>query len=146
MQKGKFFAVAIVIIFAGCDAYFYPENIFLVSPEILGYYDLPQWPQKIFVSNKYAYVADNNSGLMIIDISNPYLIRERGHLDKVNVHDIYVSGKYAYIADFYQGLRVIDISNPSLPSIIASYYVSTRPYYIHGIKKQKNIAGRKWRP
>lgn len=79
----------------------------------------------VFVSGKYAYVANNTrDSLAIIDISSstssPVFISEvqpggaNGNLN--GAISIFVSGKYAYVANFTRdSLAVIDISNPASP-------------------------------
>jgi hypothetical protein len=66
-------------------------------------------------------MADSNSGLQVVDISNPLSPHIIGSVDTPDwAKGIYVSGDYAYVADGDSGLQVIDISNPSNPSIIGS--------------------------
>jgi len=64
----------------------------------------------------YAYVADFQSGLRVIDVSTPSAPVEVGFLDTAGyASDVAVSGGYAYVADKYMGLRVIDVNTPSAP-------------------------------
>ena len=70
----------------------------------------------VYVSGNYAYVADDESGLAVIDISDPTNPGTPFYEDTSgNAHDVYVSGDYAYIADGSSGLAVIDISDPTNP-------------------------------
>ncbi len=41
----------------------------LASPTLAGSYDTPDYAWDVFVSGGYAYVADNESGLLILDVS-----------------------------------------------------------------------------
>ncbi len=76
----------------------------------------------IYVSGNYAYVADGESGLQIIDISNPSTPKFIGHCDTPNcANNIYLSGDYAYIADGESGLQIIDISNVFAPILVGKY-------------------------
>jgi hypothetical protein len=62
------------------------------------------------VSGDYAYVADGNSGLAVIDISDPTNPGTPIYEDTTGeANDIYVSGDYAYVADGGSGLAVIQV-------------------------------------
>jgi hypothetical protein len=73
----------------------------------------------------YAYVADalpENTGLRIIDVSDPAAPKQVGHLrlaegeqGDVRAYGLAVDGDYAYIAVGGAGLRVVDVSDPSVP-------------------------------
>ena len=70
----------------------------------------------VFVSGDYAYVADGNSGLAVIDISDPTNPGTPVYEDTTgNPYGVFVSGDYAYVADYTSGLAVIDISDPTNP-------------------------------
>lgn len=84
-------------------------------PKNLTRYDTPGTVTDVYVSTPYAYVADN-SGLLVIDISDPSQPQEVGQ-GSTTGYTVYVSGSYAYVTD--AGLRVIDISTPSDPQEIA---------------------------
>ena len=68
----------------------------------------------VFIAGQYAYVADFDAGLLIIDIidpANPILI---GTCDTPgNARAVYTEGNYAYVADGYRGLQVISIADPA---------------------------------
>ena len=87
-----------------------------------GSYDTPDYAEGIMVSGNYAYVADGDSGLQIINISNPESptfvssYNTPGHAT-----DVYISGNYAYVADGYSGLQIINISNPASPILTGSF-------------------------
>lgn len=76
----------------------------------------------IVVSGKYAYVADDASGLSIIDISHPAVPQLTGSYDNAfSAGSVTVSGNYAYVAAYGDGLLITDISDPANPAIIGSY-------------------------
>jgi hypothetical protein len=77
----------------------------------------------VYVSGKYAYLADNTAGLEIIDISNPATPTLVGSFDTISANGVYVSGKYAYVADSGPGVQVIDVSNPATPQLVG--YIDT---------------------
>ncbi len=75
----------------------------------------------IFVSGEYAYVADNESGLQIIDITIPDAPEIVGSFDTQDrTYGIFVSDNYAYVSDADSGLHVIDISDRRNPSLVVS--------------------------
>ncbi|MBN2373763.1 hypothetical protein JXL19_08250 [bacterium] len=96
-------------------------------PYITGTYDTPDYSWAVCVSGNYAYVADDYSGLHVIDISDPCHPSINGSCDTPGYAEgVYVSGNYAYVADGESGLQVIDISDPCHPSIKGS--CSTEDY------------------
>ncbi len=72
----------------------------------------------VYISGSYAYVVTEDTGLHIIDISNPSEPKEIGVYDPPSqikdVYDVHVTGSYAYVAGDKK-LQIIDIS--SLPEI-----------------------------
>jgi hypothetical protein len=75
----------------------------------------------VYVSGKYAYVADGSPGIQIIDVSNPAATPVLvSTLDTVNAQDVFVSGKYAYVADGSAGVQIVDISNPITPLLVGN--------------------------
>jgi hypothetical protein len=74
--------------------------------------------QGIYVSGNYAYVTDRDSGLNVIDISDPTDPGEpinKSCIGGEETADVFVSGDYAYVADGPTGLAVFDVSNPLDP-------------------------------
>jgi len=68
------------------------------------------------VSGDYAYIADSESGLAVIDISDPTNPGTPVYENTMGwSYSVYVSGDYAYVADGGYGLAVIDISDPTNP-------------------------------
>jgi len=109
------------------------------SLRIRGNFNTPDSASNVGILGNYAYVADSESGLQIIDIavpSNPVLV------GKYNagsyVYDVTISGKYAYIASG-NGLHIIDIGTMPTPSLIKEYKPSTF-WSIKNIVIHKNFA------
>ncbi len=85
--------------------------------------------------NTYAYIADGENGLVIINVSDPLNPSFAGnyihppHAPSVaGAYDtagfaqgIAVAGGYAYLADGTNGLVIIDVSNPSNPFRLGGY-------------------------
>lgn len=71
----------------------------------------------ISVVGNYAYIAERNSGLQIVDISDPAKPKVASKLNIAGARGISVSGDYAYIIDG-AGLKVVDVSNRVNPNIV----------------------------
>jgi hypothetical protein len=80
--------------------------------------------QGVAVSGNYAYVADRDAGLLVIDISNPTNPQRVGGCDSWGGNRVAVSGNYAYVADGSAGFQVIDVSNPANPQRMGGYDTS----------------------
>lgn len=95
------------------------------NPTFVGTYDAAGAAAGIAVSGKYAYLAYDNEGLNIIDVSDPsdpiFIASEP---TSGQAMDVAVSGKYAYVAGGAGGLRIIDVSNPSAPETVGTYDTS----------------------
>lgn len=62
----------------------------------------------------YAYVADDNNGLVALNISSTSITTLADSLSLAgNAKDVAISGNYAYVAADTGGLRVVDISDPT---------------------------------
>ncbi len=86
----------------------------------------------IKVSRNYAYVADDDNGLVIVDISNPSSPTLKGSYNIPGyTYCITVSGNYAYVAD-NDGLVIVDISNPSDPILKGRYAGPTGDVAVYG--------------
>jgi hypothetical protein len=75
----------------------------------------------VAVFDKYAFLADGDKGLKIINISDPSTPTLVGSFDtpgdasRVWIRDASTNTVYAYIADGDKGIRAIDVSDPTLP-------------------------------
>ena len=73
----------------------------------------------VAVAGDYAYVADYDEGLQVINIAdstNPQIV---GHKDTDGyAFGVAVAGDYAYVADYDKGLQVINIANSTNPQIV----------------------------
>jgi hypothetical protein len=77
---------------------------------------LPSAISAIHIQGIYAYLADDDGGLVIFDISTPANAKKLSSLVTDGYcWDVAVSGASAYIADMYAGLTVIDVSDPLQP-------------------------------
>ncbi|NHJ49930.1 MAG: DUF2341 domain-containing protein [Asgard group archaeon] len=94
--------------------------------------------RKVFVENSIAYIADQSSGLEIVDVGNAYGPVELGHWnsynDKGHAQGVFVSGQYVYKTDSTLGLTsyefdsntetLIELDNIPSNYILYNIYVS----------------------
>ncbi len=80
------------------------------------YRDVLGWARDVFVQDDYAYVAADDAGLRVVDVSIPSYVREIGQYNTPGLSQgIFVSGTVAYIADGWSGLRIISVADPTAP-------------------------------
>ena len=83
---------------------------------------LPDIIEHVTVSGALAYVADGDSGLYIVNVSNPVAPAEVGSYDTPGrAYDVVVNGSYAYVADGSNGLYILNVSDPAAPSEVGFY-------------------------
>ena len=94
-----------------------------VHPQVVGEPPpLPSIVKDVVVAGGYAYVADWDSGLRIINVSNPAVPTLAGAFDTPGfARGIAVAGGYAYVADYDSGLQIIDVSNPAAPTLAGAF-------------------------
>jgi hypothetical protein len=93
------------------------------NPSRIGKVTLPGIVKGIAILNQYAYVADYEGGLQVVDISTPATPRLAGYYGTTNQlwsAGISIYGGRAYIADETAGLQVFDLSNPTVPNLLSS--------------------------
>ena len=61
----------------------------------------------VHVSDDYAYVASQESGLLIIDVSDPSNPVEVDFIKGIVASGAYVSGSYVYVADQDYGFVIL---------------------------------------
>ncbi len=83
----------------------------------------------LHVVGDYAYLANYDYGLIIVDVSSPSMPTLAGTYNTPGyAWDVHVSGNYAYVADYLDGLQIIDVSNPSSPVLVGTYDTAGRAY------------------
>lgn len=94
------------------------------APSLVSTLSLPYKPgyntwSDVAVSGDYAYVANRDSGLIVVDVSNPSVPSRVGSYKSMGwIEDIEVSGNYAYLAAYDSGMVVLDVSNPTSPTLL----------------------------
>ncbi len=76
----------------------------------------PVNPQDLAISGDYAYVANGENGLRIVDISDPSAPAGVGPgMLPAYACEVAVAGNYVYVADCGCGLRIFNVSDPDTP-------------------------------
>jgi hypothetical protein len=117
---------------------------------------LPGYPRDLDIAGDYAYVANDQGGLQIIDIrSSSSLLVVGEYFSQVNVQGIAVRDSFAYLAlaagpPNNGGLVIVNIHDPSNPVFVSqdnwfyAYNVSAPPAPDSGDTQYVYIAGRYW--
>lgn len=77
----------------------------------------------VYVKDDIAYFADQDHGLVIMDVSNPSEPFELGRFNESRGSQIYVHSKLAYLIGNSK-LRIIDVANLSSPNKISEFDAS----------------------
>lgn len=108
------------------------DNSDLFNPIWISSIHTPGAPGGIDVIGQYVFIADLDSGLTVVNATDPYYPTIFGRYDDPSLGnhqfaDISVSGDYAYIADRRVGLRIFDISDPSAPQYCSYLGLPSHP-------------------
>jgi len=80
----------------------------------------------VFVVNDYAYLADKEGGLVILDLTNLTDPQEIGRYqvseDIVGAVNLFVEDGFAYVANDVDGARIFDVSNETNPQLESGYH------------------------
>ena len=99
---------------------------------------LKGWSNGIFVVGDYAYLANGNNGLAIVNIKdnkNPYLESQIDTTGYANA--VFVYNDIAYIADGDSGLQIISVKEKTNPKILFSF--NTKGYASDIFVDEKNV-------
>lgn len=89
--------------------------------EVISSIIIPDECMEVVVEYPYAYLAGLDSGIHVLDVSDPESPRIIGSCgDADQAWGIAVQGDYAYVAAGNNGLKIIDISDPRFPSLVGS--------------------------
>jgi hypothetical protein len=113
---------------AGCDGL----SIFGLTepdhPQLLGQTKTAGSAWDVWVHRDYAYVADVDQGLTVVDVSSPALPRRAGFVtwNEANplAEIVRGEGDAAYVAAAHHGLIAVDVSDPTHPSVASIHALS----------------------
>lgn len=92
-----------------------------------GFSRAPNNALQLELREEYAFIANNRSGLSIVDISTPNSPQEIASLDTPGeARGVTLFDDLAFVSDYAGGLRIIDISDPSDPDEIGSVQLPGR--------------------
>lgn len=91
------------------------------KPKMIGCMETKGCVLDMDFANGFAYVVDDQEGLLVIDVSNPERCATVGKYHKYGggIKSFKIFGQYALAAVSGQGLRVFDISTPAAPQEIS---------------------------
>jgi len=103
-----------------------PDGLLCAARDVLGRQETPGVASGIALGGggggEYAYVADGETGLVIVDIADP---SAPVFVSSVNVAGdalrVALSGSHAFVAVGAFGVQVVDISDPGVPVVIAGF-------------------------
>jgi hypothetical protein len=117
-------------------------------PQIISEFPI-SGPWKLTGDNKHIYLATTDSGLHIINYSNPFKLKQLGKitlpwpLSKFShVSDLAISGKTVYMTTGAAELITFDISVPSKPQIIEIVTIEGKPKSVFVDKDQVYVSTR----
>ena len=88
---------------------------------LTGFYATPGRASDVAVFGENAFIADNDRGLHIINVSDKQNPQIRSEVDTTGTAEgIFVNNQYTYIADGDAGLSIFDTGNPAEPELIAA--------------------------
>jgi hypothetical protein len=92
-----------------------------VSFEILGVCPLPGYARDVDIMDDYAYIANDQGGLQIIDISNPESTFIVGsYVTEKEIQGVAVRDTFAYLAVGHSqgGINILNIRDPVNPTLV----------------------------
>jgi hypothetical protein len=111
-------------------------------PVLIGSLETPGDAWDVWVHDGFAYIADTNAGMTVIDVSIPTEPRFAGTTTWVDRYQsaeiIRGEGNTVYIAAGSRGFVIVDIADPLQP-VVASIYRPTRIAYAEGLAVRNGI-------
>jgi len=89
------------------------------SPREVSHFTAGGHVNDVFLDSKLAYMTSVESGLYILDFTDPSRPREVSHFNTSGIRDVIVYDNHAYITCIHSGLYILDITDPSLPRQIS---------------------------
>ena len=108
----------------------------LANPLLVGSSEMERDAADIEVYGKFAYVADAENGLVILNVSNPTIPTIIGHYDTSAAWGIDLFENYVLISDGLDGVITINVSDPTNPILADSY---DTPGFASSLKIDENL-------
>jgi hypothetical protein len=91
------------------------------TPTLVSTYPLPN-AMDVIVHEPYAYVANGDQGVKVLDVSDVHNISAVGEIDTPGTAtSLALDGQYLYVADGDAGVRMINVSLPENPVEAGAY-------------------------
>ena len=118
------------------------------APRLVGGY-LYGWPSfhydGVCVSGNLAYLANEDDGVLILDISDPAKPSEIGVFDTAGATlAIEVLGSLAYVSDYANGLLVLDVADPRNPRLLEQLKTAGYALGFHAVAEKGYVAEAEW--
>ncbi|MGB9720979.1 MAG: LVIVD repeat-containing protein [bacterium] len=113
---------------------------------------LPGYSREIDIKGNYAYIANDQGGLQIVDISNPESTYVVGHYyHQTNIQGVAIRDSFAYLAlaagpPNNGGMLIVNVSDPSNPTFVGqdNWFYGYNVFAPPGDSKYVYIAARYW--
>ena len=88
----------------------------------------------VYISGSHAYLAETrDSGLEVVDVSNPASPTAVAFLEGYWANGVYVSDSYAYVVYYQAQLCVVDVSDPANPTYVScTFGLGGNDVYVYG--------------
>ena len=114
---------------------FNPGNVQGALPKLqyLGFNEFCKDAYDVALADGYAYVADGQYGLKVLDLNNPEAPLGVGSYSTGgSARGVSVVGSQVYLSDAEKGLLILDVSNPASPKLTASLATSAYKTDVQG--------------
>jgi len=112
-------------VYIAANYWFQVEDVYTFGPQypsLARRWSLPGNTRHVFMVDSMAYLACEQMGLQIINLSKPDSTALVGWIDTPsNARNVFVVGNHAFVADGRGGLVIIDISSSENPTVIGQY-------------------------
>jgi hypothetical protein len=127
-------------VYIAASYWFQVEDVhtFPQYPSFARRFSVPGDTRHVFMVDSMAYLACEQMGLQIINLSKPDSTALVGWIDTPsNARNVFVAEQYAFVADGRGGLVIIDISNAENPALVGQY---NTPEYANAVYVLDNRA------
>ena len=84
------------------------------------------------VSGQYAFISNNNNGVLVLNVSNPSNPQQTSYLQTTDIAlATTINGNIVYVAEDQSGVEAFDVSNPAAPNYLASYITNSYSEHVY---------------
>ncbi len=111
-----------VYVAAGTTGMYIVDVDDLTTPQIVGYYAVPNGVSGMVAAGNYLYVTAGDGSLRVINVISPTNPTQAGFVSIAAAQDVAVAGNYAYVVGGSR-LTVVNITDPALPVVAGTLTV-----------------------